>query len=110
MFFLALLVACVGVVTAFAFVCLALYDGWLYVFSPAIAALVTSVTVLVVTALIVGMFVLMGRGRRDTSDAYSAGRTIGSLFAKRFRSYAEENPHASLLMSLLAGFAAGTGD
>ena len=110
-FSIALLVVCAGILASFAFLCVAVYDGWAAVVSPAAAALLSGACVLFAAFVIAGIVVLVGRiRRRDSSDVFSAGRTIGAIFAKRFREFAEENPRASFLMSFLAGFAAGSGE
>jgi hypothetical protein len=77
---------------------------------PPLAALVSGAIVLLTALLFASLVVAIGwrGGRRKREDRmFIAGRAIGLLLAERVQELAEENPRASLLLSLLAGFVAG---
>ncbi len=107
---LALFIVLVGVAGAFALSCMALYAFMADMMPPPLAALAASAIVLA-TALLLALLVMAigwgGRRRRGEDGLFAAGRAIGSLLADRVQEFADENPRASLLMSLLAGFIAG---
>jgi hypothetical protein len=108
---LALLLVTVGAIAAVAFLCTALYVVMAGMMSPPIAALASGGIVLLSAILFAGLVLAIGwkgarRGRED--NLFVAGRAIGTFFSAEIRDLAEANPRASLLMSLLAGFIAGT--
>lgn len=107
----AVLIATAGVVGAFALSCTALYAFLASVLSPPLAALAASAIVLVTALLLAGLVFAIGwrRGRRRREGSlFVAGQAIGALLADRVHEFADENPRASVLMSLLAGFVSGT--
>jgi hypothetical protein len=108
---LALLFITVGAITAFAFLCTALYAFIAGMMSPPLAALASGGIVLV-TAVFLAMLVLAigwkGARRGKADNMYVAGRAIGAFFAREVQEFAETNPRASLFISLLAGFIAGS--
>jgi hypothetical protein len=107
---LALFIAIVGLVGAFALSCTALYAFMADTMPPPLAALAASAIVFATALLLVLLVLAIGwRGgrRRGEDSLFVAGRAIGSLLADRAQEFADENPPASLLMSLLAGFIAG---
>ncbi len=108
----ALTVACAGVAASFAFFCFAIFAFLSTLMAPAFAALLTAFVILFVAFLVVAAVIAWARARaryRSDKDLFTTGRVLGAIFARRFRDYAEENPQASLLMSLAAGFFSGVG-
>ena len=107
---LALFVATIGIVAAFALVCTALYVFMASMMPAPLAALAASAIVLMITLLFALLMVAIGwsdrRGRKEDS-LFVAGRAIGALLAGHVQDLADKSPRASLLMSLLAGFITG---
>lgn len=107
---LAIIVALLGVVGAFVLSCVALYEVMAGVMAPPLAALVSAAIVLggaLVVALLVVAIGWRGVRRSSQDSLFVAGSAIGTLLADRVQQFAEENPRASLVMSLLAGFISG---
>jgi hypothetical protein len=75
-----------------------------------LAALTTAVLILIAGFFIVAAVMAWARARirnRTENDSFAAGRAIGAMFQRHFDTFAEENPRASLFMSLISGFFAG---
>jgi hypothetical protein len=97
-----------GIIASFAFFCLSIYASLSDLMSPPLAALVTGFAILIVTFLVAATVTALARTRRrPKDDTFASGLALGAMFAEKFRSYAEENPRASFLMSLIAGFMSG---
>jgi len=107
---LAIMVVLLGIMGAFVLACVALYAAMTGLMAPPFAALASAAIVLAGALVVAVLVVAIGwRGvRRSRQDSlFVAGSAIGALLADRVQQFAEENPRASLLMSLLAGFMSG---
>jgi len=108
---LAIVIVLLGVMGAFILCCVALYAAMAGLMAPPFAALASAAIVLAGAMLVALLVVAIGwrsRRRSGQDSLYTAGNAIGTLMADRVAEFAEENPRASLVMSLLAGFMAGT--
>jgi hypothetical protein len=105
----ALLAAVIMVVCGLGFLCFAAYLALLDRVSPPLAALIAAGAAFILA----GMIVLLGRAiialirRRQRHDADRLAETFRELLGDELVSLATENPHATLLTSLLTGFAVG---
>jgi hypothetical protein len=107
---LALFIAMIGIIGAFALLCTALYAFMAGMMPPPLAALAAGAVVLMTAFLFALLVVAIGwsdRRRRREDSLFVAGRAIGALLADRIQQFSDENPRASLFMSLLAGFVSG---
>jgi hypothetical protein len=106
----AVVIACAGVTASFGFFCFALYAWLATILSSALAALLTGFLILLATALIgacVGAW-LRGRARRPKDKSpFAFGKALGEMFGAQYRTFMKENPSASTIMSVVAGFMTG---
>lgn len=107
---ISLTIMCAAAAASFGFFCFAIFS-WLSALMPtALAAAATGFAVLVPAALVVMAVHAWLRARaprRPSGDPFGAGLALGAVFARQFGSFVAENPRASLLASLAAGFLAG---
>ena len=104
-----LLAAVIMVVCGLGFLCFAAYLALLDRVSPPIAALIAAAAAFVLA----GMIILLGRAlvvmirRRQRHDADRLAESFREILGDELVSLATENPHATVLTSLLTGFAVG---
>jgi hypothetical protein len=103
-------VACTGIAVSLGYFFFAIFAAFSSLMPPALAALATGFAILVATFLIVAIGTVWARGRRrPEQDTHATGRALGAMFSGKFRDFADENPRASTLMSLVAGFFSAVG-
>jgi hypothetical protein len=110
------LVAAVFLVATGAFLCVALYEGLKLVFTPAIAALVAAVGLLLLTwaVIAIGSSVAKAAERKaraeaekDGSPAVKIGLEIGRLIGETAAGAVGKNPTKVLVGAVVAGFLIG---
>lgn len=105
----AFLAAVVLIVCGLGFLCFSAYLALLVRVSPPMAALIAAGAAFILA----GLMILLGRAiaamirRRQRHDADRLAAAFGELLGDDLVALATENPHATLLTSLLTGFAVG---
>jgi hypothetical protein len=106
----AVVITCAGVTAAFGFFCFAIYAWLATALSPALAAVLTGLLILVGTGLIVacaGAWLRVRFRRPKDKSPFAFGKALGELFGVQYRAFMKDNPSASTIMSAVAGFMAG---
>jgi hypothetical protein len=86
---LSLVIVCVAGVASFAFLCVSIFDFLSTLLSPSLAALATSFVIILAAGLFVAAASAWSRvrlKRRMEKSSFEAGRALGAMFARQFKS------------------------
>jgi hypothetical protein len=105
----AMFIALAVLIAGLGFLWFAVYLAMLEHLSPPMAALTTGLAAIVLAALIVFLGrAIAGRAqKKQRRDASTLAAELGDLLGEEFLARAAAHPHATLITSLLSGFAVG---
>lgn len=105
----AMLIALAVLMAGLGFLWFALYLALLEHLSPPMAALATGLAAIILAALIalLGRAIAARTQKKQRRDASTLAAELGDLLGEEFLARAAAHPHATLLTSLLSGFAVG---
>lgn len=105
------IIALIGIGTAGAFVCIAIYGFLIRIMAPPYAALTVAAMVLVLTLLLLAVLVMAGRSGADEEETDPTsgllGLQLGRMLSTDLLATISRNPYTALLVAALGGVVIG---